>query len=469
MKFAIASHVFLLLFLPLVLAIYYGLCKRPRQKVVFLLLASYGFYALADLKFLPLLFLLSVSTFWLARRNWSRTGVAINLATLILFKYWNFGVDAFIAQTEQWGVGYLANLFQLGLPLGISFYVFKHIGYLSDVYQKKYPASDDLWGFLTFSSYFPQLSAGPISSFQDTASQFEGLPASIKNEQAYTGLVYLSMGLAKKVLIADSLGAFLATPVNSIDGFSGLIPAWYLVIAYAIQLYFDFSGYTDMVLGISMFFGIMLPPNFNNPYLSNTPREFWARWHMSLSNWFRYYLFSPLSRFLLKKWGTERGTQAQYTANIITMSLVGLWHGSSWSFILWGLYHGVLLNIDVWWRRQNKVLPTWAGRFLFLLSLMLGWALFMSPDVEYLKHLFLQLFGFSGLGGKSVLLGLLKQNATSSLIAGALLAISGSSEAANVTNAAQSHRFWQAILWGILAAFCLLQLSGQIQFLYIQF
>jgi D-alanyl-lipoteichoic acid acyltransferase DltB (MBOAT superfamily) len=355
------------------------------------------------------------------------------------------------------------------LPLGISFFVFKHIGYLLDVQRKRYSATDDFWAFTAFSAYFPQISAGPISSFQETAAQFQNLPNKPKSEQIYSGLVYLSMGLAKKVLIADALGAFLATSTNSVDGFSGLIPAWYIVIAYTMQLYFDFSGYTDMALGVSMLFGITLPQNFNSPYLAANPAEFWERWHMSLSNWFNYYLFSPISRSLLRKWGSAKRDQAQYVANLSTMALVGLWHGAGWSYILWGVYHGLLLNFNAWWKRKNVNIPVWISRSVFLLSLLLGWAFFMSPDSEYLRHLFLQLSGLGGLGDPALMLALVKDLATPALFVGILLAASGLSEAANVLSAAHQPRAWYAVLWGILAAISLFFLGGQIQFLYVQF
>jgi alginate O-acetyltransferase complex protein AlgI len=247
-----------------------------------------------------------------------------------------------------------------------------------------------------------------------------------------------------------------------------VLPAWYLVAVYTMQLYFDFSGYTDMVLGISALFGISLPPNFNSPYLAKNPAEFWERWHMSLSNWFNYHLFSPMSRSLLRKWGTHRRDQAQYAANLATMTLVGLWHGAGWSFILWGAYHGMLLNINAWWRRQNKIFPSWVGRPLFILSLMLGWALFMSPDFEYLKYLFLQLFGFGGLGTTTIMVWG-KDIAAASLLVALALSASGMSEAASVFDATRERSGWYALLWGGLAAMCLLLLGGQIQFLYVQF
>ncbi|MBI5934056.1 MAG: MBOAT family protein [Chloroflexi bacterium] len=465
----IASHVFLLIFLPLAAFAYYGLFRRPRLKMFFLLFASYAFYALADWKFLPLLLALSFFTFLLARRGWIGAGVALNLGALALFKYLNFGIEGYNAAMTALGLSAaVAKALELGLPLGISFYVFKHIGYLLDVQRGRIPATSDFWAFATFSAYFPQISAGPISGFQETAEQYASLPDRPRHDQIYSGLLYLSMGLTKKVLIADSLGTLLASSTNSVDGFAGAIPAWYIVLAYTMQLYFDFSGYTDMVLGVSMIFGVTLPPNFNSPYLATNPAEFWERWHMSLSNWFNYYLFSPMSRSLLRKWGAQKRDQAQYVANLATMSLVGLWHGAGLSYIFWGLYHGLLLNFNAWWKRRNINIPTWIGRPIFLFSILLGWAFFMSPDSEYLIHLFKQLFGLGGLGDTALMLELAQNFATPALVVALLLTATGLSEASSVFNAGQ-YRVWYAVLWGVLAALSLFLLGGQIQFLYVQF
>lgn len=463
----IASHFFLLLFLPLTVSLYYGVFRHARQKMFFLLFASYLFYTLANWQFVPLLLGLSLATFWVAKRRWITAGVVLNLAALGLFKYWNFGVDTFNVLMNDLGIGILAPVLQIGLPLGISFFVFKHIGYLIDIRQKRYEPTPDFWAFATFSAYFPQISAGPISSFNDTASQFTTLPQKLNREQAYEGLVYLSIGLAKKALVADVLGSFLATNLAS-GSSSGLIPAWYVVIAYAMQLYFDFSGYTDMVLGASLLFGISLPQNFNSPYLATSPGDFWERWHISLSMWFRYYLFFPISRSLLRKWSSSRREQAQYASNLITMTLIGLWHGAGWSYIAWGFYHGVLLNINSVWKRSGRKIPALIGRPLLVFALMIGWALFMSPDMDFLRNLFSQLFGFGGLGTINLILKLAREAATPALLVSLVLAFSGYSEARDVVQAAKS-RVWYPLLWGTLAAVSLLYLGGEIQFLYVQF
>jgi alginate O-acetyltransferase complex protein AlgI len=464
----IISHAFLFLFLPLTFTGYYWLTKTPRQKMYFLLGGSYLFYAFAGLKFIPVLLGLSLITYWAGKQNKFRWGVTLNLAALVLFKYWDFGIENANALLTALRISFAIGFLKLAIPLGLSFFVFKHIGYLLDLQQKRYEPSTDFWTFATFSAYFPQISAGPISSFKDTASQFTTLPDRPNNEQIKSSLIYISLGLAKKILIADVIGELLASSLNSVNGFSGLVPAWYLVIAYAVQLYFDFSGYTDITLGISNLFGISLPQNFNNPYLANNPGEFWERWHMSLSMWFRYYLFSPLSRNLLRKWGSDKREWAQYTANLVTMSLIGLWHGSAWSFILWGFYHGVLLNISAWWKRTNRKLPFGLGKALFLAGILFGWAIFMSPDTAYLLHLGQQMFGFAGLGSRDLIAKLANNNASLALLFAIPITFSGVAEAANFENRQQVNRYI-LIMLGIIAAISILMVEGKNSFIYIQF
>lgn len=464
----ITSHVFLLLFIPLTLAGYYWLTKTPRQKMFFLLGVSLIFYAFAGVQFIPALLGLSLATYLAGKWGKFGLGVLINLAALLLFKYLDFGIQNVNAVLAVLKISFAVGFLRLVVPLGLSFFIFKHIGYLLDVQQKRYPASTDFWAFATFSAYFPQISAGPISSFGETASQFATLPDRLNNEQVKSSLIYISMGLAKKILIADTIGTLLRSPVNQVGGFSGLIPAWYLVIAYAVQLYFDFSGYTDMTLGISSLFGVRLPENFNNPYLATNPMEFWQRWHISLSAWFRIYIFSPLSRTLLKTWGTEKREWAQYAANIVTMSLVGLWHGANLGFLLWGLYHGLGLNIHAWWQRQNRVLPVNMERMLFLFAALLGWAFFMSPNNGYLIHLLSQLFGFGGMGSLQQMTTLAKSNASLALLVAIPLTFSGSAEAANFEGEMPVNRF-MLIALGIIAAICILLIERKSSFIYVQF
>lgn len=462
------SREFLLLFIPLTLAAYYWAAKTARQKMFFLLGVSYLFYSLAGWKFTTILFGLSLATYALAKWNKFGWGVILNLAALILFKYWNFGIENLNLIFSLFNIN--LSLLSFGLPLGLSFFIFKHIGYLLDIQQKRYPPADDFWTFAAFSAYFPQISAGPISNYKDTAGQFASLPNRLSSEQITSGLISISLGLAKKILIADTLSTMITSPINTTGGFSGLIPAWYLVITYAAQLYFDFSGYTDLMLGISQLLGVRLPQNFNNPYLANNPAEFWERWHMSLSNWFRVYLFTPLSRSFLRKWGSDKRERAQYTANLITMSLVGLWHGAGWNFILWGAYHGILLNLGAVWKRTNRQIHPLVEKSIFIFFILIGWALFMGQSAGYLAHLFTQLFGFGGLGTSALILNLFQKDSTLALLFAIPLAFSGAAEAANLEALIQGKKFTLVML-GILAAFCILLIEDQVinNFIYIQF
>lgn len=455
---------FLLFLLPLSLVFYYGVFRSARHKLFFLFALSYLFYGLGGWEFIPLLFGLSLATYWLARRGWTGVGIWLNLGSLIIFKYLDFGITTLNTLLEAAHLGLALPLLAFALPLGISFYIFKHIGYLLEVRNEHYPASNDFVTFATFSAFFPQIGAGPISDYAKTAEQLTALPEKLRREQAYAGIISLSMGLAKKILIADAL-----TNVVSLEG-SGLVWAWYVIVAHAMRLYFDFSGYTDIALGLGRLFGVTLPANFNNPYLATNPVAFWERWHISLSTWFRYYLFSPISRYLLKRWGSARRNWAQYTANLLTMTLVGLWHGAGWGYVIWGAYHGMLLNVHA--SVARRVFPSavvWIGRVAFLLSLMFGWALFLSPTLSVAQNLLAHMLGLGGFGTVSSIGRLAINQATPALLIAIPYAFSGFAEADHFLKFPVSQKVGFALLWGILAAFALLFLARNVNFIYVQF
>lgn len=445
----ITSYGFLLVFLPLTMLLYWRIPQRYR--LPFLGIISYLFYALGGLIFVPLLLGLSLTTFFLARRQYFRLGIALNLLALAVFKYWNFGV----------GVVAFLNLplLDLALPLGISFYVFKHIGYLLDVRAGQYEPTTNPLLFVTYSAFFPQISAGPLSLGNDTLKQLANLPATLTADQAYQGVVSISLGLIKKIIIADSLYAGLQAGFYAGDH-SGLAWAWVSVVIYALQLYFDFSAYTDMALGIGLLLGVPLPPNFNNPYLAKSPAEFWQRWHMSLSLWFRAYLFTPLSRSLLRRWGLPRAELAQYTANFVTMGLVGLWHGAGWGFVLWGLYHGLLLNGFAWAKRRRFALE---NRFLLVVLVLIGWALFTSPTLSFAGHLLASMVGVHGFGSLDVFW---TPTAMLALVAAIVLTFAGRVEAVNFPPI--SRPLYAAVLGG-LAVLSIMHLHEAASFIYVQF
>lgn len=463
----IISYAFLLLFLPLTLGLYWMLCQSPRQKLWALALFSYLFYALGGLQLTGLLFALSWGTFGLARWGKSGWGIVINLLALAVFKYWGFGAENLNALATSLNLPALVPALNLALPLGISFYVFKHVGYLLDIRQKRYPPATDFLRFTTFSAFFPQISAGPISNYEDTSAQFAALPRHPQAEQLTRGAYSISIGLAKKLLIADTLGTALASGLYPLPDGGGALWAWVSVVMYAFQLYFDFSGYTDLARGVADCFGVRLPPNFNNPYLATNPAQFWQRWHISASTWFRLYLFTPISRNLLRRWGVQKREAAQYSANMVTMLLIGLWHGAGWGFVLWGGYHALLLNLSAWanYRKIRIGHPLLAGAALFV-AVLFGWALFLSPDLAFAATLLSRMVGLEGLGDWAMIASLYEVQVFFTLCAAVVLTVMGAVEADNIPT---QRGFLPAVILGILAVISLFHIGTAANFIYVQF
>ncbi|MBW8011950.1 MAG: MBOAT family protein [Chloroflexi bacterium] len=464
----IISRVFLLSFLPISLFIYWKLIRKQRGKLWFLYTLSLLFYGLGGFQFIPLLVGLSLITFWAARRNLIWVGVALNLVALGFFKYWDFGAYYIINITRLIKLPILLPILKVALPLGLSYYVFKHVGYLLDVKKGRYPATNDMLTFATFSVFFPQISAGPISSFQDTGQQLRSLPERLSSDNAYRGFFHITIGLAKKMLLADRLSSILALGIYQFDSSgTGLINAWVFVLLQGFRLYLDFSSYSDAALGIGYLFGVTLPANFDNPYLAKTPSSFWEKWHISLSLWFRIYIFSPLSRSLLKRWGSARRMLAQYTANFITMTLIGIWHGANWAIILWGTYHGLLLNIWAWISRNKpQWLDTKFNHVVFFTTFMLGWGAFFSPNLDSLVIITKDLFGLNGLGSLSQIYQRFPQDLLIPLMVAILIALSGSSEAADMIRV---RKRWFAVLIGIVFALIIMSTGEPTDFTYVQF
>lgn len=303
-----------------------------------------------------------------------------NLAILGFFKYFNFFLDSAQSLTQAIGLRFETLHLNLVLPLGISFYTFKAISYVVDVYKGKVKSESNFWDFALFWAYFPPLLAGPIDRAAQLLPQITQ-PRQIRFDQSIDGLVLILLGLFKKIVISDGI----ATSVNAIYGTTGRV-SWLDIVAatvlYAIQIYCDFSGYSDMARGVSKLFGIELTVNFNFPYFSKTPSEFWQRWHISLSTWLRDYLYIPLG-------GNRQGTLNTYRNLMLTMLLGGLWHGAAWNFVLWGGYQGALLCIyRVWETRSPKkdnpqrIWPRVATTIGFFGLTCYGWLLFRATSLE---------------------------------------------------------------------------------------
>ena len=381
------SHVFLFAFLPAMLAIYY-LCPR-RGRNFLLLLGSLAFYALAAPGRLPLLLGLTAFT-WLMGLllgRWQKKAllwlaVAVNLLPLAFFKY----------GTAQ-------------LPLGLSFYAFYCIGYVTDVYCRRAQAQRNGAVFALNISFFPKLVSGPITPYAMLEQQIFDRRESW--EAFADGIELFLVGLGKKLLLAGPMGRLFALLLAGQGSLSG----WAALLAYSLQLYFDFSGYSDMARGLGRMFGFSLPKNFNYPYTATSLTDFWRRWHMSLSAWFRDYVYIPLG-------GSRRGRGRLAVNLLVVWGMTGLWHGPSWNFLLWGLYYGLLLTAEKLLNLPKRC-PKWLCRGMTLLWVGLGWALFYFQDMTALEAFFKRLFDFqpTDTGSLYAMLGMLPTLAATCLAA----------------------------------------------------
>lgn len=337
-------------FLPIVLFLYWRLRRRPQN--LLLLVASYFFYAMWDWRFLGLMAFTTLVDFTVGkalertpddrrRKAVFFVSVAVNLSVLGFFKYFNFFVGSAIDLLERFGLRPTEPTLKILLPVGISFFTFHGISYTFDVYRRHIRASDDLVDFAVFVAFFPQLVAGPIGRAQLQLPQFQHDRARPDKAHVASALLLISMGLLRKVVIADGLAGY----VNATFGSAGQA-SWISLLAgmyaFALQIYGDFAGYTDIARGSARLFGIELPHNFRQPYLARNITEFWRLWHISLSNWLRDYLYVPLG-------GNRKGKVATYRNLMLTMLLGGLWHGASWTFVVWGGLHGAYLCAHRWW------------------------------------------------------------------------------------------------------------------------
>ncbi len=390
-----SSNLFLFAFLPLFLAAYY--LTPWRFKSALILVFSYAFYSWWRPDFLFLLIGVSVGTYAFAlaidasqderkRYRLLFIGVALNLLTLAYFKYANFGVESLNAALVAIGLPKFTFAHVL-LPIGLSFYIFHAISYLVDIYRKEAPPARNLIDFSAFIALYPHLVAGPVLRYHLLAEQFRSRVHSLA---FFTeGCMIFMAGFCMKVLIADSVApladaAFAAKVPNFAD-------AWLGAIAYTIQLFFDFCGYSTMAIGLALMIGFKFPENFNDPYLSGSITEFWQRWHMSLSSWLREYLYVPLG-------GNRKGKARTYINLFLTMLLGGLWHGANWTFVIWGAWHGLILAIERYFKEKFGVLPIprWILIAKTMVLVMIGWVFFRAANVT---EALLVLKGMAGLNG----------------------------------------------------------------------
>ena len=387
-----SSISFLYAFLPLTLLAYFIVPKRWRNGV--LLLASLLFYFFGEPIYVVLLLLSSVSDYIWSLLIEKHRGeqkkmkvflvfsIVINLAMLGFFKY----IDFFIGTVNSI-FGTAIPLTKVPLPIGISFFTFQTMSYTIDVYRGKAHAQKNLATFATFVCLFPQLIAGPIVRYTDVAAELE--ERSTHLDDAAIGLRRFTFGLGKKVLIANAMGELCAAFRASQD--QSVLFFWIYAIAFSLQIYFDFSGYSDMAIGLGRVFGFRFPENFNYPFISNSITEFWRRWHMTLGGWFRDYVYIPL--------GGNRVSKLKWLRNLaVVWLLTGLWHGASWNFVLWGALFGVLLIIEKVW--LGKYLDRWPAFFRHLYVvfwILVSFVIFNADTLPGVGRDLAGLFGFGGL------------------------------------------------------------------------
>lgn len=386
-----SSIIFVFMFLPLFLICYF-LSKKIKTKNIVLLIFSLFFYAWGEPYYFFLMLFMIIINYILAIKMDEKKSkkilvllILINLLSLFSFKYLNF----FITNINSIFSLNIKNI-NLTLPIGISFYTFQIISYVVDVYRGKVKVQKNFIDLACYVSAFPQLIAGPIVRYADIEKELEKRVTSF--DDLYIGIKRFIVGLSKKVLIANNV-SFICDSIFALEiisvGFIGIIIA---VIAYSLQIYFDFSGYSDMAIGLGRICGFHYNENFNLPYMAKSVTDFWRRWHISLSSFFRDYVYIPL--------GGNRVSKIKFIRNIlIVWMLTGLWHGDSWNFILWGLYYGIILLIEKFLvKKEHK----WY-RILTLIIISIGWLIFRQTNFNDLLISFKALFGGYGLGDINVL------------------------------------------------------------------
>ena len=387
-----SSFTFLLLFMPCVLLLYRVLPAGVRMP--FLLAASLLFYGWGNPAWL-LLILFSMVLNWGGVLLMTRGGkkpskaalagmIVLNLLPLLWFKYAGFLADTWTRLT-----GIPLDFTAQGLPAGISFFTFQAMSYVIDVYRGQAKPQKNFVTFSVYLSLFPQLVAGPIVRYTDLEAQLIARPKPEYPEMR-EGLRRFCVGLAKKVLLADAMGRLWGS-INGNFAEAGALGAWVGLLAFSFQIFFDFSGYSDMAIGLCRCMGFRIPENFDRPYRARNLTDFWRRWHMTLTDWFRAYVYIPLG-------GSRRGRIRRDLNVLVVWALTGLWHGAGWNFVLWGLYFALLLIFEKRFLLENRIwqkIPGWIRQLLTFLAVMLGWGLFSGFGSELWKAL------WGGYGGAS--------------------------------------------------------------------
>lgn len=386
-----SSITFVFLFLPIVCTCYL-LARKDLQNYI-LLAASILFYAWGEPRYLAIMILTILVNYvganyisrchnQLHRKLWLIATIVIDLSFLFYFKYFNFVMDN-INQILHTHI----NFIDVVMPIGISFYTFQALSYVVDVYRNETKAQKDIYKLALYITLFPQLVAGPIVKYHDVAEQISN--RKITFDKVTYGIKRFIIGLAKKMLIANTLGEvadkIFSQPVENFD----MLTAWIGAIAYTLQLYYDFSGYSDMAIGLGSIFGFKFLENFNYPYISKSITEFWRRWHISLSTWFKEYLYIPL--------GGNRVSKRRNLFNLFVVFLAtGIWHGASWNFIFWGIWHGAFIifeKISGWHKKEGGFKLSLAHHVYTIFAFIIGWVMFRADNMGYAWNYIKNMFG----------------------------------------------------------------------------
>lgn len=489
------SYIFIFVFLPITWVGFWGInkFKLTRLARVWLTVASFGFYAYWNIAYLPLLLISVVFNYQMGqaianakpdtksskRLLW--IGIVVNLIAIGYYKYFNFFIDSINGVLK----GDFPNA-EVILPLAISFYTFTQIAYLVDAYRGETKhLKYDLLTYSLFVVFFPQLIAGPILRHDELIPQIRNLKKSIFSQKNFfTGCIFFGLGLSKKVLIADSLSPWVATVFSHVDEVT-FIESWVGILSYTYQLYFDFSGYSDMAIGLGLMFNFNLPINFNSPYKATSISDFWRRWHMTLSNFLRDYLYIPLG-------GNRKGEARRYINLIVTMLLAGLWHGAGWTYVIWGGLHGIYLSVNHGWRKLNIPLPKIIAWSITFFAVITAWIIFRAASFSDGLEIFKTMMGWNGVvvpgepTGKLAILtnfGIRVQpwnsfnylpefwNSKSLPFAILLVLTLCVKYLPNTQEIAYKFKpsFWLAAGVGFLTGVCLLSLNRVTEFLYFQF
>lgn len=387
-----SSAIFIFLFFPLFLLCYF--CSPRSWGNPILLAFSLLFYSWGEGWIIAVMLTSVVADFCAGllidsgKRKWGMAlSICTNIGLLAFFKYAHFAFDNLKSLASLFGISSesIIQLPAIALPLGISFYTFQTLSYSIDVYRGKTKANRNFLEFATYVTMFPQLIAGPIVRYIDVQKQIRQRERSM--QRFSSGLERFIIGLSKKMLIANTLAipadAIFSIPATELQAST----AWLGVTLYALQIYFDFSAYSDMAIGIARMIGIDIPENFNYPYISRSVREFWRRWHISLSNWFRDYLYIPLG-------GNRKSDGRTYLNLLIVFLATGIWHGASWNFILWGLFHGAFLTLErLGLGKILKSLPRAFSTSYTAIIVLFAWVLFRGENISYCANYWLSMLG----------------------------------------------------------------------------